>query len=167
MNRETFSRHLWDAAVHARDLAREYILEPLPDDLVFRVRLNSSYDGNPLHEDEVVYPEDSHDVAKAMSLSQVSTKEAVNALYRDGRVPEWVNASAIAETGEATLIELEACGRYTDNDDLLYHHQEGRPPFHVLSPALPIGHQAGARFSIYNRAESDRAALLRVEPAQK
>src|SRR5690242_16597377 len=38
--------------------ARSFVLETLPDEMLYRVRLNQSCDGNPLHMDERVYPED-------------------------------------------------------------------------------------------------------------
>jgi hypothetical protein len=73
-------------------------------------------------------------------------------LWRDGRVPEWINLSVAGETGAATVIEVVCCGRFTDDDTRLYHDREGAPPFHVLGPALPPQHD-GSRFSIHRRAE--------------
>jgi hypothetical protein len=49
MQRETFANRLHAATRAAVGIAREYIEETLPDEVLFRVRLNSSYDGNPLH----------------------------------------------------------------------------------------------------------------------
>lgn len=152
MDRILFARRLREASVYARDFAREFIREALPDRLRFRVRLNSSYDGNPRVGDEAVYPEDSA-FQTAMMLHDVSEDDVVATLWRDGHVPEWVNLSVIGETGTATLMDVVCCGRFTADDNLLYHTHEGRPPFHVLGPTLPINYADGDRFSIYNRAE--------------
>src|SRR5688572_12212046 len=45
------------------------------------------------------------------------------------------------------------CGRFTAQDELLYHEREGRPPFHVTGPTLPVNYEDGQRFSIYDRSE--------------
>jgi hypothetical protein len=57
---------------------------------VYRVRLHSSYDGNPRVGDEVVYPEDgAYD--KADAGNDCGEEEVVEVLWREGRVPEWIN----------------------------------------------------------------------------
>lgn len=153
MKREVFTQRFQEASAQVRNFAREFIEEPLPDPMLFRLRLNASYDGNPLHQDERTYPEDS-DAELARRLSRCTSEEVVDVLWRDGMVPEWVNLSVIGETGTATLIQVVSCGRFTANERLLYHEWEGRPPFHVLGPTLPIGFEEGHKFSIYNRSES-------------
>jgi hypothetical protein len=164
VDRNLFAARLHEASELARDFARELVREPLPDDLHFRVHLNSSYDGNPLVGDEVVYPGDSA-FDKAITLHDVIEDQVVGALWRAGRVPEWVNLSVAGETGVATLIDVVSCGRFTADENLLYHTHEGRPPFHVLGPTLPVGYEEGERFSIYDRsacwteAELERVVL--------
>lgn len=152
MDQTLFERRFREGAEQARDFARHYIAEALPDEMVFRVRLNASYDGKPLRPDQQVYPEDSS-VEMARRLQRCTSSEVVEVLWRDGTVPEWVNLSVIGETGTATLIEVLSCGRFTAKEDRLYHQHEGRPPFHVLGPTLPVGYEKGDKFSIYNRAE--------------
>ncbi|WP_437938183.1 hypothetical protein [Sorangium sp. So ce341] len=63
------------------------------------------------------------------------------------------------------MIDVVCCGRFTADERLLYHAHEGRPPFHVLGPTLPIDYKKGERFSIYHRvacwtpAELERVVL--------
>ena len=152
MDRDTFTARFTAASAVARDYAREFVREPLPDALRYRVRLNSSYDGNPLVGDEVVYPEDDA-FTRALALHDVGADEVVAELWRDGRVPEWINLTVIGERGASTLIEVLACGRFSAQTARLYHAEEGYPPFHVLSPALPPRHVEGDRFSVYERCE--------------
>ena len=161
MDRELFAKRLHDAAAAARDFARKYVVEALPDELRFRVRLNSSYDGNPLVRDEVVFPNDSG-YEKANEFKDCSEQQVLDLLWRNKRVPEWINLSVIDETGTATLVEVLSCGRFTADEGILYHIREGRPPFHVLGPSLPPEWKEGERFSIHRcsecwtRAELDR-----------
>jgi hypothetical protein len=72
-------------------------------------------------------------------------------LWRDGHVPQWINVAVLTETGTETIVELLCCGRFTADETRLYPVDEGRPPFHVLSPMLPPSYDGG-RFSIHHRA---------------
>ena len=147
-----FRRRLRKATETAVDFTRDFVRETLPDAVLYRVSLNSSYDGNPLDADEVVFPNDSQ-FEKSASLVGRTEDQFVDALWRDGRIPEWIDLNVIAEDGGNTVIQALSCGRYTSNEELLYHQQEGYPPFHVCSPPLPIGYEDGDRFSVYHNAE--------------
>ena len=50
MDRETFADRFRRAARRARDCAQFFIEEEPPSELRFRLELNASFDGNPLHE---------------------------------------------------------------------------------------------------------------------
>ncbi len=127
------------------------VSEDLPTPLVFRVRLNQSYDGHALQLGEVLFPADSS-ADRGVALHRCDAATVVAELWRDGRVPEWINVAVVGETGVETVIELVCCGRFTDDDALLYHHGEGAPPFHVVSPVLPPSYD-GTPFSIHTRTE--------------
>ncbi|WP_238006732.1 hypothetical protein KZZ52_24075 [Dactylosporangium sp. AC04546] len=164
MDRDVFIARFAAAAQAAWVLGQEYIAEELPPQLRFRVRLNQSYDGHPPQAGEVRYPQDSAH-HRAVALNKVDAQTVVAELWRNGRVPEWVNLSVVGETGAATVIEVVCCGRFTNDDTRLYHTGEGTPPFHVLGPALPPQHD-GARFSIHRRAECwDRSDALHLAAA--
>lgn len=119
--------------------------------LLFRVRVNQSYDHSDPRPGEVRFPEDSAR-DRAMALSRCDADTAIAELWRDGRVPEWVNVAVVDETGMATVIEIVCCGRFTDDEDRLYNAAEGVPPFHVLGPMLPASHD-GTPFGIHHRVE--------------
>jgi hypothetical protein len=163
MDEAVFRARLVTRSQAARDFARRCIKETLPEPLLFRIRLNSSFDGNPLAEGEHLFPEDSQ-FDRAAAVHCCDAAEVVRTLWRDGRVPEWINLSVVGETGSATIVEVLCCGRFTARDALLYHVQEGSPPFHVLGPTLPPGHgDSDKPFSIYHRAECwDAADVERV-----
>lgn len=164
MDKNVFAERLGVAAERARDFARTLVIEPLPDAIRFDVQLNSSYDGNPLHADERVYPEDSTHIPASLR-SRLTRAEVVELLWREGTVPEWINLTVKEEDGEHTVIELDSCGRFTANEQLLYHEREGYPPFHVLGPSLPPSYdrENEERFSLYWHARaSSRRELARV-----
>jgi len=68
-------------------------------------------------------------------------------------------------TAAATIIEILACGRFTANENLLYHIHAGRPPFQVGGPTLPNDWVEGLRFSIFHHARcSSRTELEAMRP---
>ena len=114
MDRETFPQRLHQPSIAAHDLAREFFfMETLPDKMLFRSRLNQSYDGNPLHADELLYPDDGI-LNLTEKLARCAEEEAVNLLWREGRAPEWVDLFVVAKRGSATIMRLVCCGRFTN-----------------------------------------------------
>ncbi|ROO87161.1 hypothetical protein EDD29_4754 [Actinocorallia herbida] len=151
MDREVFAARFAVSARAAREFAQSLVSEELPETLVFRVRLNQSYDGHAPRPGELRFPEDGTG-RRAEMLRRCDAETVVAELWRDHHVPEWVNVAAVGETGTATVIDVVCCGRFTNDDSRLYHLEEGAPPFHVLGPALPPGND-GTPFSIHTRAE--------------
>ena len=142
MDRDEFATLLDAAARWARDYARGFVLESLPDAMTFRLLFNQSNDDiEPLRGCELVFPEDDGRQRSCRGPT------AIDELWRDGRVPEWIDLCVSAVERRSTVIEALCCGRFTDDDRLLYHRAEGRPPFHVTSPVLPPGYN-GERFTL-------------------
>jgi hypothetical protein len=152
VDRSTFAKRLSQATTRAHDFAQTLVVEHLPASFKYRVRLNSSYDRNPLRGDEMLYPDDGSAEAGRRSWS-LGFAEAMDLLWRDGSIPEWINVSAVDAVESWTVIELRACGRFTRLDELLYHHEQGLPPFEIHSPAYPAstaGEKPHPRFSIHH-----------------
>jgi len=64
---------------------------------------------------------------------------------------------------DATIVRVMACGRFTANESLLYHKQEGRAPFHVLGPSIPPDSMKDhpERFSLWWSVTAPDSATLR------
>lgn len=114
MERAVFAARLADASRRAVELAHGYVIETLPDEVRFALKLNASYDGHPLHPDETVYPDEGHPSAAA-SLARIDHERAVDLLWRNGTVPEWIDVAVDSADDEVTLIELTVCGSFTAN----------------------------------------------------
>ena len=153
MDRDTFAERLRSASQKARDFAQSFLEESLPAELRFRLELNASFDGNELHPGERLFPADS-DPRKRRALANLDEAGALNTFWRDGLIPEWIDLSVVGTTGPATLVGALTCGRFTADDGLLYHLDEGHAPFHVLGPSLPGDHVDGRRFSIYDSVQA-------------
>ena len=135
ISRPVFEKNLVDSAIHALEFARTLVTNALPDKIRYVVRLGVSYDGNPLEDGEVTFPSDYDEKERIFDNSQ----EVADLLWREGRVPEWINVTVLSETPEYTNVKLECCGRFSDKAEQIYHAHEGRAPFHVLGPPIPQG----------------------------
>lgn len=122
--------------------ARSMVLDQLPDSFAYRVFPNQSCDGH-LEPDEVVYPDDSLD--DLHDYIEMGRDDCIRYLYRDGRVPEWIDISVGAVDYDFTYIYLRCCGRFTANDERLYYKRFDRGPFGIKSPAIPPQFELGDR----------------------
>jgi hypothetical protein len=160
MDRDTFETRLRAAAQQALDFARQYVRQALPDDVALLIFPNQSYDDNPRVGDEVVFPGDS--LPDGEYHGPWSVEEAVAFLWRDGKVPEWVDTAVRAENGRQTLVALRCCGRFTAQEELLYHRYAGGvPPFSIKSPVLPPGWES---VDVHGKFDLNWRAPLRHKP---
>jgi hypothetical protein len=142
MNRETFQAHLLRAAELAISFAREYVLNDLPDQVVFLVHPNQSCDENPPRGDEETYPEDTQKDDQPITFA--TAEAVVDYLWRNEKTPEWIDISVRKEDGEHTYLQLLCCGRFTSMEELMYYTDGEVPPFGIKSPDLPPGYDASA-----------------------
>lgn len=136
MTREDFSQHLLLATERVLAFTRLLVTDILPDSVQYMIRPNESFDVNPLHPDEVVFPEDTipHDGHR----EPTDAAGVIDFLWREERVPEWIDVRVHHADAECTWIELRCCGRYTANDQWLYHKKQAcLPPFQILGPPMP------------------------------
>ena len=124
-----------EASMKAVSWAQLHVMNYLPSSCSYLLYPNQSYDGNPLKEDEELFPEDS--IPFPEFIGPLGFEEAFRFLWRNGKVPEWVDVGVQACDADLSYLQLRCCGRYTAVDALLYHKFEGYQPFHVQSPPLP------------------------------
>jgi hypothetical protein len=163
MYRTTFQNRLRTAARHAVLFARKFVRQRLPDDVAFRVYANQSFDGHPRVGDEVVFPIDT--LPQGEFHGPWSVQETVDFLWRDGRVPEWIDAAVEAIDGRRSLVSLLCCGRFTASAKLLYYQSGGLPPFGIKSPTLPPGWESvevSGRFDLQWRDRAESATTPEV-----
>ena len=152
MQKSEFSRLFHEASAACVTFARKFVSDQLPDATLYELFPNSSFDGNPLHEDERVFPDDElpRDEFHSMNADQV-----VMYLWRDGMVPEWIDLTVVAATEQHTIVQLLCCGRFTANNELLYYNHANRGPFGVKGPVLPPGYDSNnpKKFALLNPRE--------------
>lgn len=131
MNRETFQDRLIRVTKLARSFAEGYVVNVMPDTFLYMVRLNQSYDGHPLKISERVYPED------IQPAYPMKAEDVVDLLWRDEHVPEWIDISVEGVDEVRTYMRLLCCGRFTNDDSLLYYASSDYSPFACKSPVFP------------------------------
>ena len=154
MDRNTFEERLQLAAQQALKFAREFVREKLPDEMVFLVYPNQSCDHHPRVGDEVIYPGDS------LPLGQYHgpwpSEQVIGFLWRNGKVPEWIDISVQGMGDDVTEMALLCCGRFTAQEELLYYPDRETRPFAVKSPTIPPGWDSpeiSGRFGLYWRED--------------
>jgi hypothetical protein len=86
--------------------------------------------------DEQVYSADL--LVSGKTLGPFTLEEAVGWLWRDGKVPVWVDVSAYAADRRHTYVRLCPSDRFSGKVRLLKYQRPGDlPPFGIKSPELP------------------------------
>jgi hypothetical protein len=150
MDINIFQDRLVEASEKAISWAREHVFNPLPSSYLYLLYPNQSYDSNPLEGDEEIFPEES--LPDRKFLGPLNVEQVVEYLWRNGKVPEWVNVTVQAYDEHYSYLELLCCGRFTTLEEMLYHKLEGYQPFHMLSPNLPPNWESveeSGKFDIY------------------
>lgn len=61
---------------------------------------------------------------------------ALHNIYRNGKIPVWINISICKSNRKSTILRLECAGRFTDNFSDLYYSESEVSPFGIKSPQL-------------------------------
>jgi hypothetical protein len=142
VTREELARRLREASDRALAVARELIVNQVPDERRFDVVIkphHSGHDGplvDPLLQD--LWHRSRHGVIRELTEDQVVTELCIQ-----DRVPEWIDISLEAielprddQWRVVSFIQLR-CSRTLVDDPWLWYANEGVPPFHILGPAMP------------------------------
>src|SRR5688572_20873364 len=129
MTRDDFSQNLHKATLSSHTKALVFVENELKPPFAFLLKLNQSFDGNPLANGEVI-PKEMRSKGEE-AIGPLSHDEVVTLLWRDGFVPEWVDIMPWEAKADGLTFRLICCGRFAEREPLLYHAKEGYPPFHA------------------------------------
>lgn len=158
MDKSTFERNLTKATEMVLPFSCEFLTNPLPASCRYLIFPNQSFDGNPLEGDEEVFPEET--LPNGTFLGSFDASQVVDHLWRNGKVPEWINVTVYSYDQKHSYLELLCCGRFTAMKKFLYHQSEGYTPFHVLGPALPPHWESvevNGKFDLYWRGRKPKS----------
>lgn len=142
MTKIEFQFHLVGASILAYRFARNYLVNSLSINFKYNVVLNGSYD-DPALEQFDIYPDDNGIIKNGLSEIEV-----VDLLFRNNKVPVWIDINVYESNKEETIFNLLCAGRYSNNKDEFYYNHNGSGPFGIKSPILPANFIEGTKFEI-------------------
>jgi hypothetical protein len=151
MKRSDFETNLRKAIRSTLEATREFVSDDLPSDVRLLIAPNCSFDGNPLKDDEEIYP--GEELSPLTTLAPKTEADVCACLYRNGKVPEWINLQADSTDEDYTYLVLECCGRFTAMEKHLYHRGGGIPPFNpqVAMPGIDYDVATAGKFPLRQR----------------
>lgn len=149
ISKQGFQSNLKLAVSQAITFARTIVVNVLPEKTKYIVYMNASNDLGPLEEGEYKFHDDAN---KKLYLDDSEISEY---LWREGKVPEWINVSVCGVSDEYTVVRLICCGRFSSNKKQIYHAHEGKAPFHVLGPDIPKGVDLSSGEKFYLKGSFD------------
>lgn len=157
MNKDEFLNLLRTSTYTCCEFAKNYITDNLLKDFKYIVILNVSTDDPSLLQFDV-YPEDS---GKKVEL--IDEKDVEDLLYRNGKIPVWIDISVECIHQNKTVIRLLCAGRYSDkSQDYYYNHHDTVSPFGIKGPVFPIGYVKGEKFRLKNRYKKSFLSRLKA-----
>src|SRR5687768_17446855 len=104
VDRSELERRLVLAASQAIEFAATMVRQKLPLVQRFLIEPNQSYDGNPLEDDQELFPEDS--LPRGKTHGPFGAGEAADWLWRRGKIPEWIDVRAFDADEACTTLWL-------------------------------------------------------------
>jgi hypothetical protein len=134
MENSVFNSHLLAATKATLDFTRTLCWNKLSDNVEFIIQPDNLDENVPyLSGFEMLhFRQRKAEVNTGFSLDEVADR-----LWVKGHVPVWINISVQKAKCHKTIIELLIDRRLRQDDDEIYHKQEGYPPFHVLVSIPP------------------------------
>ena len=142
MTKEEFLILIKGASFASFKFAQQYLKNNLVPKFRYDVFLNISHDDPSLTQFDI-YPGDNERIEIGLT-----DKEVIDLIYRNGKVPVWIDISVYKSNRKTTCFKLLWAGRYSDNKEEFYYHKGGTGPFGIKSPDLPIGHKEGEKFRL-------------------
>jgi hypothetical protein len=134
MTRDRFRDLFIEATERVMKFTRTYVIQEVPETPRYRVCCNQSYDIAHDGTSLTAFPQDS--LPGKQFHGPMTGVAAIDFLWRDGRVPQWIDVSVVAVEGDITFIELLCCGRYVAEEERMYY-SPAMGPFGLKSPVLP------------------------------
>ncbi|CAM3712990.1 hypothetical protein [Flavobacterium chungbukense] len=142
MKKEEFLFCLKGASFVALKFAERYVKDKLVTDFKYNVILTVA--GNIVGVKQFeIYPEEK-DIIKL----DLTDNEVVDLLYRNNKIPIWIDISVLKSSRKSTTFNLLCSGKYSGDKDDYYYNENGSGPFGVKSPNFPLNYKEGKKFRL-------------------
>jgi hypothetical protein len=89
------------------------------------------------------YPEDDN-----KRFKNLSEDEIVKLLFRNKKIPVWIDINVKTVRDGYTIMNLLCAGRFSDDENEYYYKKRETGPFGIKSPIFPIGFKKGSKFNV-------------------
>lgn len=127
ISKTEFNHYLKVATSAAITFAKRFVTNRMSPSVSYDARYGKSCDGE--ENGFTLYPEDGGVLERGLTQAQV-----VECLYREGRVPVWIDISVIGSNRFGTRIQLLCAGRFFNQIENLYYTKQNIHPFGIKSP---------------------------------
>lgn len=124
------------------DFAKSFVLNDLEKKYEFDISLNESAD-IPRVENFDYYPEDDN-----KRFKNLSEDEIVKLLFRNKKIPVWIDINVKTVRDGYTIMNLLCAGRFSDDENEYYYKKRNTGPFGIKSPIFPFGYKEGTKFKV-------------------
>jgi hypothetical protein len=142
MTKQEFLFYLQGASLVSLKFAERYVKDKLVTDFKYNVIFTPSHQN--IYEDQFdFYPED-----EGIIKLNLIDNEVIDLLYRNNKIPVWIDISVLKSSKKSTTFNLLCAGRYSNNKEDFYYRSDGSAPFGIKSPTLPINYKEGKKFRL-------------------
>jgi len=143
MTKTEFHNLLTKSSRLSFDFAKNFVLDSLPNNFKYTVKLNFSNDDPTLKQFDI-YPSDNDKIVEYITATEVE-----DLLCRKNKVPVWIDISVESIHKNHTVFQLLCAGRYSDDINEFYYEKGGTGPFGIKSPVFPPGYKNdGTKFRL-------------------
>ena len=123
MDRTSFKSQLTKCSKMAACFARNFILDKITDEFLYDVEIQTApgYLENPYF------------------VAEMDEDSVCSILWKDGKVPEWIDIYVKRRKGSYTVLELDCSCRFEESPSKLFNRWNNTEPFEVKSPVFPFG----------------------------
>jgi hypothetical protein len=136
LSKTSFQNLLRLATMMTLEYAREHISSEIPANVRYKLYPNESYDGGSLRGDVTLYPDDT--LPEGGFHGPLTIADAISFLWRNGKIPQWIDLTVDSVLADLTIIKLRCCGRFTATAEYLYYSDEGLGPFNPGGRPWPM-----------------------------
>jgi hypothetical protein len=146
MEANTFKERLIRAAQETIVRSRDYVVDQLPEYCVYIVFPNKHGEAKKLMGDAEVFPEDS--LPPGQFVGPLDSNGVTQYLWRNWKMPEWIDLHVKAVEENKTVIQLRCCGHFTSLPTNGYNEMvdpdfADHTPFSIKGPIFPQGWKRG------------------------
>lgn len=142
MTEQEFRALFRKAQNQAFDFAKSFVSNDLEEKFKFDISLNESADV-PRVEDFDYYPEDDN-----KRFKNLTEEEIVKLLFRNKKIPVWIDINVKTVRGGYTIMNLLCAGRFSGDENEYYYKKRETGPFGIKSPIFPIGLKKDSKFKV-------------------